>query len=269
MVYMTQNLKDQTPEEIDTVLAANWEQQFKVTSRILSAEATIKRYDGNDFALYQRYADEARVTITEQVEILRQLDAEAAPYEAEYNERVWSRYFIVNNVNGHVHRSRSCSTCFPTTVYSWIPSLSGCDEAALVAEYGEVACTVCFPDAPARKGFGDGTSAIARYSEAEKAQRLAEKDAKRAAKQAKLLVEPVQVTNGGGNRSDLIETIAAAKRWIKEAIDYRIAYGYDTFDTPETFTSIDLLVEALAAKDIDAKSLIAKWTKAAEKEAGK
>ena len=80
----------------------------------------------------------------------------------------WHRYFLVNNNNGHVHRDMACSTCYPTTQYLWLVELADCDEQAMVASYGELACTVCFPDAPTLPGYGDGTSSIARLSQAER-----------------------------------------------------------------------------------------------------
>ena len=60
----------------------------------------------------------------------------------------WSRFFLVNNVGGHIHSSMSCSTCRPTTEFSWLPTLSGLTEAEAVAEHGAILCTVCFPSAP-------------------------------------------------------------------------------------------------------------------------
>jgi hypothetical protein len=60
----------------------------------------------------------------------------------------WSRFFLVTNTNGHIHRSMSCSTCFYSTQFSWLTELSGLTEAEAVAEYGEILCTVCFPSAP-------------------------------------------------------------------------------------------------------------------------
>lgn len=82
-------------------------------------------------------------------------EAEVALYEASVrivalNERYtgWSRFFLVNNVGGHIHSSMGCSTCRPTTEFSWLPTLSGLTEAEAVAEHGAILCTVCFPSAP-------------------------------------------------------------------------------------------------------------------------
>jgi hypothetical protein len=139
----------------------------------------------------------------------------------------------------------------------------------MVAEYGEMACTICFPDAPTFKGFGDGTSTYARRTQAEKDAKAAEKAAKEASKAAKRLDSPVYV-NRYPNTSkfrDLIETIAAAKSWIKTTIDDQ-AWGYN-LDAEWIASQQALLVAALEAKGVDVAPMIAKWTKAAAKSAGK
>lgn len=60
----------------------------------------------------------------------------------------WSRFFLVVSSAGHIHSSRSCSSCRPTTRFGWLPQISGKDEAAAVRECGETLCSVCFPNAP-------------------------------------------------------------------------------------------------------------------------
>ena len=60
----------------------------------------------------------------------------------------WSRFFLVANVGGHIHSSMSCKTCYPTTIFGWLPNLSGLTEADAVAEHGPRLCSVCYPSAP-------------------------------------------------------------------------------------------------------------------------
>lgn len=60
----------------------------------------------------------------------------------------WSRFFLVNNAGGHIHSSMHCSTCHPTTSFSWLPTLSGLTEKDAVDAHGAILCTVCFPSAP-------------------------------------------------------------------------------------------------------------------------
>lgn len=96
----------------------------------------------------------------------------------------WTRFWIVINSNGHIHSSTSCTTCFPTTQYGWLPNLSGSTDAEVVELAGMSACTICFPDAPVE--FRNRPSQI--EDPAKKAAReareaaKAEKDAKKAAK---------------------------------------------------------------------------------------
>jgi hypothetical protein len=92
-------------------------------------------------------------------EMARIKDAEA-PLTAEYVRRGgWQRYFLVTSSDGHVHRGMNCSTCRWETVYAWLIDLADCDEAKMVAEYGEKACTVCFPDAPTMDGWAESVAA--------------------------------------------------------------------------------------------------------------
>jgi hypothetical protein len=79
------------------------------------------------------------------------LDANQAaqePLHAEYLAHRWSRFFLVRNVGGHIHSSRSCSTTFPTTQWAWLPTLSGLGEADAVAAEGTRLCSICYPTAP-------------------------------------------------------------------------------------------------------------------------
>jgi hypothetical protein len=78
----------------------------------------------------------------------------AKPFEAEYEAERWPRFFLVVNHGGHVHRSMHCQTTFPTTQWAWLPSLSGLDEAAAVADQGPRLCSVCYPSAPVEWTMG-------------------------------------------------------------------------------------------------------------------
>lgn len=128
-------------------------------------------------------------------------------------EHGWNRYFLVTNSNGHVHRGMSCSTCFATTEYAWLVELADCDEAEMIEEFGEKACTVCFPDAPANPHFnGPG-----RRDREAQAARQAEKDARNEAKAAKRLAED-EMFKTIYNR-DRVETVAACKELIRKAVD--------------------------------------------------
>lgn len=83
----------------------------------------------------------ARATIAE-------TEKEAAPLEAVYQDRRWTRFFLVTSSLGHIHTSMHCKTCFPTTQYHWLTDMSGLTEADAVRAHGAKLCTVCFPTAP-------------------------------------------------------------------------------------------------------------------------
>lgn len=86
--------------------------------------------------------EKLQVAREQKQEILHRLHALEEKYTG------WSRFFLVNNVNGHIHSSMNCSTCRFDTSFSWLPTLSGLTEAEAVAEHGAILCTVCFPSAP-------------------------------------------------------------------------------------------------------------------------
>lgn len=268
-----------TPVEIDTELANLWEERQRYSDWLRAAQ---NRFD-YEVERYKRlhpsenYEDTyngraALQTLMEYRAKLTEIRKAEQPYLDEFDGRGgWLRYFLVKNTNGHVHRGMDCTTCFPTTTYGWLVDLADCDEKQMVAEYGEVACTVCFPDAPTYKGYGDGTSSFARAVAGARDERAAAKAERDAKKAAKLLPEPQRVDDFYG-RTELIETVYAAKQWIKSAIDRR-AWGYFN-DNPRDCDAIldqgiDQLRSQLRQRGVDTDALIVKWTKAAEKEMGR
>ena len=64
----------------------------------------------------------------------------------------WSRFWLVPD--GHIHSSRECSTCFPTTKLSLLAPMSGKTSKEAVKEHGPLLCSVCFPDAPVEWATG-------------------------------------------------------------------------------------------------------------------
>lgn len=283
--------------DIDTQLAEIWRQQNRAADRIAQAEDGI-RYTAGQKRDYRTHAwsgslieaqstVEALAAVTENVtyrthEAQRALDAveeaetlyrlaraAAEPLEATYAEYRWSRFFIVNNTNGHVHSSMHCTTCFVTTAFGWLPELSGGTEEEMVEQFGETACTVCFPSAPTMKGFEDGTSAFAQLIQAERDAKVAVAEERAAKKNAKILDTPVRVSRYGWvghTDTELIETVHAAKMQIKKYIDDAASpWSSREVDTTLVAESTARLVAALDAKGIDMTDSIAKWTKAAAK----
>jgi len=71
----------------------------------------------------------------------------------------WSRFYVVGG--GHIHSSMACTTCYPTTLFGWLPELSGHDEREAVAACGPMLCSVCYPTAPVDHQGGTFTQAEA------------------------------------------------------------------------------------------------------------
>lgn len=144
-------LSTMTPVEIDTILAEIWSRINAVATQIADLNEKARNARKAVKQGYKHYAGLAE-SYEERIPALREkmipLQAEAAPYEAEFASRPWSRAFLVSNSNGHVHSSMNCGTCFITTQYAWMIDYSGKDEAEIVEAAGCMACTVCFPSAP-------------------------------------------------------------------------------------------------------------------------
>lgn len=87
-----------------------------------------------------------------EAELLAKLDrirGERQALDAEFDRRGgWTRAYFVNNVDGHIHTSTSCSSLRWTTSITWLTEHSGKDADEMVELAGWRACTICFPDAP-------------------------------------------------------------------------------------------------------------------------
>jgi len=174
-------LTELTPIEIDTALSKIWEraQRHYSTAWGLRGTAAVAKNCG----FTEKAALKLKAAEKEDAKG-RAVLVEAEPYEAEFKARGrWNRYFLVVSSDGHIHRERNCSTCFHSTEYAWLIELADHDEADLVLKYGERACTVCFPNAPALKGWG-------LYGKREKLARKAEREEKAAAKRAATVPVP-------------------------------------------------------------------------------
>lgn len=110
--------------------------------------------DGKIVAYEERYAREAlaerEALLGEHAAIL----AERKPLNEEYAANPWSRFFLVQNHGGHIHKDMNCSTCRITTEFGWLPTLSGLTEKDAVEEHGAILCTVCYPSAPVEWTWG-------------------------------------------------------------------------------------------------------------------
>lgn len=229
--------------ETDTALAAQYEELVKLARTQTSAYGTLHRVIGDRRLGFSKWAltdetayfeashkvDEAEdptgqieralenlVAIETDIDLANERIAELDRIYAD--QGCWNRYFLVTNANGHVHRGMNCSTCLPTTEYAWLVELADCDEDAMVDEFGEKACTVCFPDLrthPKIKSPG-------RRDREAQAARQAEKDARADAKAAKNLTETEQFRNHMGDR---VTTVAAAKQALRDEVELKYYYG--------------------------------------------
>jgi hypothetical protein len=180
-------IQDMTPVEIDTILSGLWTEQSAAQVKIEQLRETVDQVlEGARLSRYKTAADGILLhrSLAEAMGKLSALDIQAEPYEAEYTRRGgWSRYFLVQDTDGHIHRSMNCQTCNRegrVTRFGWLIEFSGKDEQELTDEVGPNACTVCFPwaetiraefDAATRKIKADTKAA----EKAEKARIAAEK----------------------------------------------------------------------------------------------
>lgn len=124
----------------------------------------------------ERRADELaakRVALAETNGDIREAVDELA---ATYRAICWARFYYVPA--GHVHRAR-CSTLRPTTVRYSLPEYSGASDAEIIEAAGDVACTVCFADAPVNPNRSTIRYAVEEREarEAEAAERAAKRKA--------------------------------------------------------------------------------------------
>lgn len=184
------------PVAIDTEIAKLEGEITTLTYRAMrytEREIEAKKPNASEWAKRPFNATEIadREAIRAKIAALRE---QVAPLHELYRKHGWNRWFWVQNTGGHLHTSMHCSTCFPSTRFAWVTDRSGVSVEAIVVEYGTDVCTVCVPTAPVLPGWGTSKS------QKEKAVARAEREAKRAARQAALdaksLREPVKDSHG-------------------------------------------------------------------------
>ena len=263
-----QNLPAATPVQIDTVLADIWGRYYLVMDKVEQKRAYRKDYADRlaavDAGKYRwSYSDSDRTRDTNGVakmdaqiaELLEQGDtilAEADPYEAEFARRGgWTRaYLVTTSGRGHVHRTRACTTCYPTTRFSWIIDFSGATEDDVVQAAGSGACTVCFPSAPVEYLSRPCTIEDPKAKEA-RLEREQAKAARDAAKAAKAIANP----DGTALRTRYvgqINTLVTAERTYVDLASYlqHLTRGRPESDqlVVDYRADLDRIVAALAHK---------------------
>lgn len=255
------NLTTATPVEIDTALAEIQSRVYSVEDRIFFLNSSVADYEkgieaeanGNGmYTGYSRYADKV-LRMKDEINSLHDqriaLLQEMAPFEAEFTRRGgWTRAFLVTNGNGHVHSSMGCSSCYPTTRYYWVTSLSGHDEAEIVEKAGERACTVCYPSAPVD---AKGTSLFT-PDEVEKQKAREAREAKRAEKDAaKITVEGMLGWTNEGRGKHVYPTTRGATNAIAGLLKSLTWYGVDHPTSAEWLNNLTKIREALEAKGVE------------------
>jgi hypothetical protein len=265
------DLTTATPAEIDTALLGAYGKIADLTSQQHRLTATVSRIDAAEPGSYQSmlpaYSPENRAKLVAEIDALQKriweiLDAEVYPREAQYNDRRWTRYYLVDNTNGHVHKDEHCDTCFPTTRYAWLVEQSGMSAEDLVVLAGEKACTVCFPWAPVDI-LKQKTKLEAPERKAARLEREAKKAEREAKKAAKAIANPDgsplevfdwrvperqrQTRNGlvtepAHDRFQTIATLAAARSWLAD--QYEAWRGNNG-----THRNVNNVAEAIAHKE--------------------
>jgi hypothetical protein len=173
------------PTKIDTAIAAKLhelvapQQEIERQLRYSNAEDSYTRHWYNPEKLQRALAERERGEV------------ELQALEEQYTG--WSRYWHVTNVNGHVHTSTSCPSCFPDTQFSWRTDLSGLTREEVVAREAHNACSVCMPIAPVEQ-----RAARERYNAEQRGTKAAERQAKKdekarkAAERASKLLDKVE-----------------------------------------------------------------------------
>lgn len=145
-------------------------------------------------------------------------------YMDEYDRRGgWTRAFLVNNTNGHVHKSMGCSTCFADTQFAWLTGYSGQTEEQIIEAAGMRACTVCYPDAPAETLSRPG---VIKTDEDKRLEQVrADRAEKAKARNAKAIFMP----NGDNLRNEwgIIKTERSAEIEATADLANIIFYGYE------------------------------------------
>lgn len=214
--------------------------------------------------------------------------AEQKSLNAIWLEHNWSRFYYVQNNNGHIHKDTYCSTCYDTTKFAWLTDLSDQTEAEAVESFGKVLCSVCYPSAPTDWTDGEPIEKIKAREEAavRKAERLAKKlekallpDASETILSAdgmkrKFNYETQQYDETPITRHATITTLAQAKTWLREISDARaegnLATSYRAESNAWSPENEAWVVEKIAAKIGSTPEAVAAEAKAkAEKKAAK
>lgn len=180
--------------------------------------------------------------------------------ENEYDRRGgWTRAWLVTD--GHVHRSRNCSTCNngeQPTRFCWLPEMSGKKEEEIVEAAGDRACTVCYPSAPVARGLSAPASSLSTQEERDREEARQERERARQEKAAKAALNAITNVDGtplrdevdgqGRQRGSIVKTIRTARSELKRECWYQ--YAWDDEDGRHE-RNIQHLARAIAWREAD------------------
>lgn len=264
-----------TPAEVDNILvqamAKKADAEFTFEQRTRHEEIfqeRIEKYSNmppspaEDAKFFEGQVEKARTNLSEVQEALsqaretiRRTSAVIAYINDEYDRRGgWTRYWIVTNTGGHIHSTMRCATCFPTTVFTWLPDQAGMTAEELVELAGESACTVCFPSAP--------VDLLRRPSKLEAPERKAareKRDAEKAERERVKAEKAIPAPDGSvlklsGTWGEKVRTAATAERILVSNLTDQLAIDagkYKTFNEEfrqEKQADNRILLTALAHK---------------------
>jgi hypothetical protein len=263
-----EDLATATPVEIDTELYWLLVERSKVEFTIETSTARLHNADP-DYAPHQALIQNLQEILRKAHAELERLGLRIRELDGEFAAREgWSRAYFVTNSNGHIHTSTSCTTCFPSTQFRFLPQVSGWTMEEIIEEAGEKACTVCFPGAP--------VNVLARASRLEDPLNRQEREARqaeRAAKAAEKAVKAITAPDGTALRDGhgmvvktertaeiyYVDAAASAVVWSPEGTHYLYGQSYGSVDEAEWTArqaenhaeyaaTAQRLLEALAAK---------------------
>ena len=254
------NLETMSPAEIDTLLAEIYARidsaKFKIATLGEHLQEAELRLDPSrrffreaDVEMYQRRIVKLEIALTEATLELRCIRNEAKPMEAEFAARGgWTRAFMVRNTNGHVHSTMNCSTCFPTTIFGWMPEWSGRNQEEIIDAAASSACTICFPDAPVDKpSIMELADVKAAREEREAAK--AERDAKKAAKTIEATRVTDYVLRDGTPQMFTISTMAAARAWLTDHFCSMVESEMAAHYKGKPVVEVETIADLVAAKE--------------------
>jgi hypothetical protein len=256
-------LNTQTPVEIDTQIAhllGEAAKHFDTAQNALrkhdrlreilhSGDAYAKQAAGGEAAIRMRIAELKDIAETEQAQG-RDYESEIVPLNQEWRNRgQWTRVYLVDNSNGHVHTSTACRNTYASTQFIWITRLSGASEGEVIEQAGSRTCLTCFPSV--REEIIAGRPCMIE-SPARRASRL-EREARIVARAEKM--RKTGITNPDGTplvindlgKREIKTEVAANRAAMQAAYDIRLYSTTDPY-APEWAENMERCLAALAHK---------------------